>query len=101
MSAKPINANEILSKKKASIPDAMIEAINELLTKNWNGVESKFKRDDLIELYLSKIGEGNLEQNREIIFNNHYLDFDSIYEAEGWQIEYDNIKGDEFVYFYK
>ncbi len=45
---KPITPDEILDAKEASIPDEMFEAINELIVKNWNGSESKFRQDDCL-----------------------------------------------------
>ena len=86
---KPIKPEEILDKKTETIPDEMFQAINELITLNWNGNEAKFRQDDLIERYLQKIGQDNLQSNRDIIFKNHYLDFEDIYRKEGWHVSYD------------
>lgn len=86
---KPITPDEILDAKEASIPDEMFEAINELIVKNWNGSESRFRQNDIIELFLSKIGENNIQANREKIFDNHWLDFEDIYRKLGWKIYYD------------
>lgn len=86
---KPIKPEEILDRKADVIPDAMFQAINELIALNWNGNEAKFRQDDLIERYLEIIGENNLQSSRDIIFKNHYLDFEDIYRREGWNVRYD------------
>jgi hypothetical protein len=89
MAIKPIKPEEILDRKAETIPDAMFQAINELIALKWNGSSAKFRQDDLIKRYFEITGQDNLESNRQVIFDNHYLDFENIYRKEGWQVYYD------------
>lgn len=85
----PIKPEEILKKKFESIPNAMIEAVNVLLAKNWVGNESRIRRDDLLNEYFGMIGEVNDLDARDVIYKNHWLDFESIYREAGWNVKYE------------
>jgi len=86
---KPLSPDEVLEKKQMSIPDAMLEAINEMIVKKWNGSEATFRQEDLLDLYFSKIGESNIQMNRTKVFDNHWMDFEEIYRKAGWKVSYD------------
>ena len=86
---KPLSPDEVLEKKQESIPDEMLEAVNEMIVKKWNGSQATFKQEDVLDLYLSKIGEKNIQKSRDKVFDNHWMDFEGIYRKEGWSVEYD------------
>jgi len=86
---KPISPSEVLEKKRDSMPEEMLEAVNELIVKKWNGREATFKQDDVLDLYFAKKGENNISMNRTKVFDNHWMDFEDIYRKEGWSVEYD------------
>ena len=51
---KPISPEEVVKKKKDSLPEEVIDATNELIAENWDGVSSKFKQCDLVKRIVAK-----------------------------------------------
>ena len=81
---KPITPEEASKKKLADIPDAVIEAFNTLIIKNFNGTSSTVKQDDVMAL-LTK----DETLTRRQIYDNNWLDVEDLYRAVGWKVEYD------------
>ena len=82
---KPITPQEVVGKKREQLPDAVILAVNEMIVEKWNGTEASFKQDDLVARIIAK--DSNLTS--KILFDSHHLDFEEIYQKEGWLVEYD------------
>lgn len=82
---KPITPDEVVAKKELDMPEQVIEAANELIAKNWNGTSSTFKQDSLIERIIQKMPG----TERRTIFENHWIDIEDMYRAEGWSVVYD------------
>lgn len=80
---KPISPEEIGFYKKKILPQEVIETFNELIAKNYCNGTSRINQQEIITS-LSVKGI-----SRQDIFNNKYLDVEPIYEAEGWEVEYD------------
>jgi hypothetical protein len=85
---KPIKPEEILEKKLEAIPAEMIQAVNELVALKWNGSSSTIRQDELLEKYFQISGQESNRSNREKVFDNHYLEFEQIYNQNGWEVEY-------------
>lgn len=83
---EPLDPNDVLSSIEENIPYEMIESINELILRNWKKNSSTFTRPELIELYLSKKGESNIEQNRINVYG--FLNFEAVYEQKGWEVTF-------------
>lgn len=86
---RPIKPSEILDRKAETIPDEMIQAVNELIAKNWNGISATFRQDDLLARYFELAKKENDRANQEYLFDNHMLDFEDLYKKEGWSVNYD------------
>lgn len=73
---KPISPDEVVQKKRESLREEVIEAVNEMITEHWNGHESRFIQDSLIERIISKWKRvyENKQELRLELFNKHYLD---------------------------
>lgn len=71
-------------KKLASIPDEVIEAINELIVANWNGHSATFTQTNVVGLIQRK-----LHCSEDQIYKNHWIDFEDIYRNKGWSVTYD------------
>ena len=82
---KPITPAEVSGEKLKTIPDVIIETINELIARNFVGKHATIKQEDIINLVKSK----DEQLTDRIIFDNHYLDIEEIYEKAGWKVEYD------------
>ena len=87
---KPISPDEVINKKKKLLPDGVIEAFNELIAKNWDGNQSVIDQDDVVNLICEKVGDGmGNSAPRRLVFDNNWLNVEEIYEAQGWEVEYD------------
>ena len=85
--ASPIKPEDIQDLKNFDIPSEMIEAVNELIIKNWNGSSATFKQKDLIPVYLSKVKDK--EKARDMLFEHRHLDFEDRFRQAGWKVHYD------------
>src|SRR4051812_24072022 len=64
--AKAISPSEL---QKTPPPDAVIEAFNELIQKDWDGTEATVKQDAVVKLIISKMGLKAKERDK--VFDNH------------------------------
>jgi hypothetical protein len=84
---KPITPEEVVEKKRESLPDFVIDAFNKLIAERWDGRDSSFKQDDVIALIVGH--DSALAATREEIFSKHYLDVEDIYREAGWGVLYE------------
>jgi hypothetical protein len=82
---KPISPSEVGKAKTSRIPDRVIEAFNECISKHWDGGAATFTQDEVIRLVVAKMPE----VERHTIFESKWLDVEDGYRAAGWQVEYD------------
>jgi len=80
---KPITPDEVVDLKKKSIPPFVIECINDLIAKKWDGRSAHIKQDEIVRAIMT------LGIERRVIFEDHMLDVESIYEEYGWKVKYD------------
>lgn len=81
-----ISVKELIEKKKMSIPYFVIEAVNKLLEKEFDGKRAVILQEDIlneIRVHMST------ECSRSMVFENHWLDFEDLYRDKGWKVEYD------------
>jgi hypothetical protein len=82
---KPIRPTEAKSKKLDSIPDEMIEAVNEMIAENLSeSGRSSFKAKDLITRFRTKYS------GSEDVYKKKWLDFEDIYRKAGWKVSYES-----------
>jgi hypothetical protein len=88
---KPITPQEAEEARKNAVPSFVIEAVNKLLKKKWNGKEAIITQEEIIsEIKPSNVlGLENGVRFRGAVFSNHWLDFEDLYRESGWKIEYD------------
>lgn len=90
---KPIRPEEIVK----PIPDTVIEAFNELITKNFNGTSSEFLASDVVNLIVKRKACRRTE-----IYSSGYLDVEPIYRKNGWQVDYEQPSiGDNFSAYFR
>ena len=94
---KPITPQEVEEARKNDIPSFVIEAVNKLLKKKWDGQKAIIAQDEIIsEMKPSYVlGLENGVRFRAKVFSNHWLDFEEIYEESGWKVEYNKPSYDE------
>lgn len=72
------------ARKLKRFPPEVIEAFNELIAENLNGLSSKFTQDAVVSRIMLK-----LDIPRAKIFNNKWLDIERTFEKAGWKVIYD------------
>ncbi len=87
--AHPISPSEVASKKAETLPDAVLESFNELITAQFTGGSITIRQDDVVAL-MEKKGV-----NRKDIFDNGYLNVEEPYRAAGWKVKYDKASYNE------
>lgn len=101
---KPITPQEVEEAKKNDIPSFVIEAVNKLLKKKWDGKKAIITQDEIInEMKPSSVlGLVNGVSFRRQVFANHWLDFEKTYEESGWKVEYDKPSyGESYKAYFK
>ena len=88
---KPITPDEI----KHEIPDFIIETVNTLIKKKWDGKKALIKQNDILSI-VSSDDENDDKPSRRTIFDNNWLDFEDLYRGVGWNVEYDKPAYNEF-----
>lgn len=86
---KPINPSEVVARKKEILPVPVLSAFNDLIAERWDGYQSKFTQNEVVNLILNKFPEGS-NVRREDVFNKRWLEVAPIYQAEGWVVEVDS-----------
>jgi hypothetical protein len=96
METKAISPQEIMDNLPNIIPSSIIEAVNNLLSKKFRGSEVNIKQDEIID-EVRKIS--NI--TRDEIFENKWLDFETIYSNSGWHVLYDKpSRGDTYQAYF-
>ncbi len=80
---KPIRPKDIPDKKLEAIPDVVIKIFNKLIAQHCTNGCSVVRQDDVVD---ELVEEGF---NRTEIYENNWLDVESIYEKAGWIVNYD------------
>ena len=91
---KPLSKAEALE-LLPEIPSIIIDAVNCLLKKKFpisNG-KCKILQDEILELVVGCPEDGKL--SKDMIFENHWLDFEPIFRKAGWKVSYDKPGYDE------
>ena len=82
---KPITPKEVIKEKADSRPPEVFEVFNELIVRYWNGHESRFSQELVLELLTAK-----LDCDNDKIISNHWLDIEDAYRKAGWEVVYDS-----------
>ena len=69
---------------ESGIPQDVIDVVNQLIQENLIGKESKFLLKDVVARLVER------GWKKEILFKNHYLDFEPVFRKIGWIVEYDD-----------
>lgn len=73
-----------LDEKGPNIPDEVIEVFNELISKNYRNGSATIKNKEIVPLIASRL---NISTN--LVYENHYLDVESIFRKVGWIVKYE------------
>jgi hypothetical protein len=90
---KPFSPQDAAEAKRYSIPEYVIAAVNELLAKKVNPLAKSqsitLMQNTVIEAIIAKAAEGGLQVTRQYLLEEHYLDFEGVFKASGWNVAYD------------
>lgn len=83
---KPITPDEAYEQRLKSVHPGIIDVVNTILKREFVSHNSVIiiRQDDIIQAFLA-----THSSTRQEIFDNKWLDFESIYKDAGWHVLYD------------
>lgn len=85
-SIKPISPLEALNTKGSLFHPGIIQIVNEFLAARYSGSGGvKILQKEIVDVFLQR----HPDYDRKRVFNEHLLDFEPVYEKEGWKVVYD------------
>lgn len=86
MTIKPHSPNEAHDAHEHTIPAEVIEEVNRLLAERYYrpDVTVTIYQDELLKLLIAR-GLSSAD-----LFDKHQLDFETVYEKQGWVVKYDS-----------
>lgn len=78
-----LKPEEVVKARKESLPNAALEAFNQLITENFNGHGATVYQKDVVALMVEK------GLDRDEIYQRGWLDVEDIYRQAGWKVIYD------------
>lgn len=85
---KPITPQE--AAKKASLPTAVLEVWNEMISSKFNGQSSTINQGDIVRALVER-----MSTSRKMVFDNGWLDVELLFRQAGWRVTYDKPGFDE------
>ena len=85
---QPIKPEEIQAKKIATIPNAVLQAVNELIALKWDGMCAEVRREHIFKRYFEITHGNDNHENRDRLISDHALDVEFAYGKEGWDVKY-------------
>ena len=82
---KPLSPKDINNDMENIIPDVVIKAVNNLLKKEFRGSSVKLLQKDVI----SEISKLDDSMTSKKLFDNNWMDFESLFKKYGWSVVYD------------
>jgi len=90
MAVQPISPQEALDAKITTIPDWMIETVNEMLTSRMTKRPYiTLLQKDICNAAIKKAAEAGVKTSSSEIYAEHWMDFEPFYEKAGWKVAYD------------
>jgi len=83
--SKVISPDEINFEE--SIPEFVIEAVNNLLKKEYRGRSTTILQKEIMAEVMRL--RPDLSLSREDIYKNHWMDFEPLFRENGWDVSYD------------
>jgi hypothetical protein len=82
---KPITPSQARKSKICKIPSVVIKAVNNLIATNLKGDTATVLLKDIVK----EVRRLNPEMTSTLLYENGWLDFESIFEKNGWKVYYD------------
>lgn len=84
--SKPITPEQASKLKQSVIPDFVIDAFNDAITKNLRDGSARVLQKDVVAAIKAKAPE-DFEMGR--LFSENMLDVEPLFRAAGWRVDYD------------
>ena len=81
---KPLRPEDVAVAKAETIPDKVIEVVNNLIAQKWNGSTATLTQDEILDAIVSYVA-----CSRQYVLDNNWLDFEEVYRDVGWSVAYD------------
>lgn len=81
---KAISPKECVEAQKSIVTDWMINIVNDMITKSWDGAHACVSKQRIKEILESK------GYSYDAFKENGGLKFESLYEKQGWKVEQDS-----------
>lgn len=89
MATQPITPREAKA-QMSPVPDAVIEAFNELIAENFDGRKAVVKQKEVVEVIEKK----GIDQ--KTLFEKSWMtDIEKIFRAAGWKVQYESPARDQ------
>ena len=89
----PLSPAEALNNKSKALPEYVLRAVNDLLTKHITslnpGSSIRFTTDDLIDLSIKWATSLGYSVTRQDLYDNTWLDIEPAYRTHGWTVQYE------------
>lgn len=86
---EPIKPTDIIARK----PDQVIEVFNELILKNWDGVQATVKQSEAAKKIAERMGITISD-----VFEKKHLNIEEVFRQSGWSVVYDKPDYNETPY---
>lgn len=89
---RPFSPDDVLKNKIDNIPWFVIQAVNELLAQRFSGNSCIIKQEEIMVRAQGIAMASNASEdwsNRQSFYDNHWLDFETVYSQAGWKVIYD------------
>jgi hypothetical protein len=80
---KPITPADAENKSNLLIPEFVIQVVNDLIIKNYKNRSARISQEEIV---IAIVEKGHV---RKRIFSEGWLDFESVYQKAGWNVNYD------------
>lgn len=80
---QPVTPREV-EQTLIPFPDDVLTAFNMIIAQNYRNGVSRFEQSEVVAAIIALTGKP-----RNHIFDNHWLDVETVYRRAGWKVEYD------------
>lgn len=88
----PITPEKARKNKPGTIPEAMFEVVNELLTEKYSEHEIRIERQEIVDRFCFRLQASRALDPMQALYqmlSNGWLDFEQAYRDAGWSVSYD------------
>ena len=85
----PFSPAQIKEKFLNEFDPLMIDAVNNLLAKNWNDYQITLKQDEIMREYLRLRRKAGRPTTSQRVYESNGMDFEDVFRKKGWEVDHD------------